>query len=476
MVGHPANQPAMETKAETMQDLITRAAETIAEYGLIAEGDNVLAAFSGGPDSVAMLYILHQLQSEPEFSLAAVYVNHRLRPRAAKKEARFCEAFCGRYDIPFSVEEVDIPKLSRTDKTGIEETARAYRYRTLNRLAEEKGYTKIAVGHHRNDRAETILFNLSRGASRHGLTGMPPRRGKIIRPLYDIGRREIADFLEENGLEYMIDRSNLSRKFTRNRIRRKVIPVLEREISEAAVANIIRFSEIMAGEELFLDKIAAAVHDKLVSTTPGGKIRLDLSHKLDYDKWLKRRLVFKILADAGLDNIRFDEVERLAAVADGRSGERISVREGFLAERSHDGLYLYRPGAEIVKGEVKIPGEVRLDYPRVRISFEYVRPEAVKKPEAAGAETAYVDGEAIDGPLTVAGLKKGVRFHPYGRPGSKKVGDFLTDQKYPRPLRDELPVVYDRKGVVWLAGLEIDQRVRIRDETREIVKIEIGKN
>ncbi len=459
-----------------MDDIVKKVINTIDRQALIAEGDKVLVAFSGGPDSVALLHILHSLQNEFEFKLAAVYIDHKLRPRAAKREARFCKEFCLNYLIPFSYEEIDIPNLSKNDKTGIEETARVYRYRTLDRIASDQNFTRIAVGHHRDDRAETILFNMLRGSGRMGVTGMPPQRGKIIRPLFDISRLEIADYLEEHGLKYMIDRSNLSRKFTRNRIRRKIIPVMKREVTEAAVDNIIRFSEIIADEEKFLGNMTSVIYDKTVSLTPGGKIRLDLTNKLEYDVWLKRRLVFKILAEAGFIDMEFAEIDRLTKLIDGKRQTRVSIREGFSAELAGESLYVYRPGAEIGRQEVTLPGKCRLDYPRVCICFEYVDKIDVKEIETGQGKIAYIDTGKLQGALFLSGIEPGARFHPFGRPGSKKVGDFLTDRKYPRPLRDELPVLYDGQGIVWLAGLEIDHRVRVEQDTGKILKVEIGKD
>lgn len=458
-----------------MEDIINRVAETIRKYDLIEKGDKILIGFSGGPDSVALMYILHSLQKRLKISLSAVYINHHLRPRAANREARFSENICTKYGVPFACEDVNTPELSRKNKTGVEETARIYRYRTLEKLAAQQACSKIAIGHHRDDRAETVIFNLLRGSGRMGAAGIPARRGQIIRPLYDISRQEIADFLEENGLRYMTDRSNYSRKYTRNRIRRKIIPVMQREVSEAAVDNILRFSEIMAEEERFLGNMTSLLYDKLVSKTPGGKIRLDLNDKLEYDVWLKRRLVFKILAAAGFEDIEFAEVERLVGLIDQGRQTRLAIRNDWIAEVAGKSLYVYRPGNRISEYLVDVPGRYHLEYPLVWIDFEYADRSNVKEIQTPARNIAYIDAGKIQGRLHLSGLKRGSRFRPFGRPGSKKAGDFLTDRKYPRPLRDELPVVYDEKGIVWMAGLEIDHRVRIDKTTGKIIRIEIGK-
>jgi len=452
-----------------------RVAESIAAYGLIESGQAVLVALSGGPDSVALLHILSRLRPNLGLSLGAVYINHCLRPRAAAAEARFCAELCRRLKISFHYEEVDIPALAEREKSGIEETARRYRYRILERLARDEGYDKIALGHHRDDRVETILFNLIRGAGRHGLAGMPRMRGKIIRPLYDLSREEILAYLKSHHLSYMTDRSNLSRKYTRNRIRHDILPRLEQAVSGRAAEHIIRFAEIAGDEEAFLNQQAARVYQKLVAKTPGGKLMLDLTGAERYDKWLRRRLIILLLEDAGLTGAEYAEVERMVALFDKASIARMSLREGVMAETAGKALFVYRPERIRSQNDLPVPGNIRLAYPRLRVSAKPAKGWDVRQMTKQSARVAYVDAGRLDGPLYIAGVKSGARFHPFGRPGTKKVGDFLTDRKYPRPLRDELPIVYDQQGIVWLVGLEIDHRVCIDEQTTEAVRLEVHR-
>lgn len=448
--------------------------DTIARNRLIEEADRILVGFSGGPDSVALLHILHGLRRRLQFSMGALYINHQLRPRAARKEARFCGNLCDRLKIPYYYEEVNIKLLAEEEKAGIEETARNHRYLIFGRVAAKYGYNKIAVGHHRDDRVETVLFNLIRGSGRAGLSGMPARRGKIIRPLFDLSREQIIDYLKHNKLEYMIDRSNLSRQYTRNRIRLDVLPLIEQKISARASNNILRLSEILAEEEAYLDQRASRIYSKSVTKTPGGKIKLDLETFLQYDLWLRRRLLMRLLVEAGQVDIEFADIDRLSGLAATEGNTRLSISKDLFAEKYGRAIYLYRSGERITRREANIPGVVRLEYPRVRINLEYVDRLNVKEVNRKGNAIAFIDFDKIDFPINLSGLKEGARFHPFGRPGSKKAGDFLTDIKYPRPLRNELPVLSDRYGIVWLAGVEIDDRVKIGKTTKKVVKLEIG--
>ncbi len=447
---------------------------TLARYRLIKESDRVLVGISGGPDSVALLHILHALRRKLRFSIGGLYINHRLRPRAANKEARFCKDLCARLRIPYYYEEIEIERLAGEEKTGIEETARNHRYRTLEQLAAVNGYDKIAVGHHRDDRVETILFNLIRGSGRAGFAGMPVRRGKIIRPLFDLSREQIIDYLKRSELEYMIDRSNLSPQHTRNRIRLDVLPLIEQKISPRASENILRFSEILAEEEVYLNSQTERIYGKSVAKTAGGKIKLDLDRFLQYGLWLRRRLVRRLLVEAGQVDIEFADIDRLSGLASAPGNSRQSVGRELFAEKLGTSFYLYRTNGLIARREVDIPGKIQLDYPRYWVSFEYVDRPDVKEVRRKGNAIAFVDFDKIEPPIYLSGLKRGGRFHPFGRPGTKKAGDFLTDIKYPRLLRDELPIVYDRRGIVWLAGVEIDDRVKIGKTTQKVVKLEIG--
>jgi len=450
------------------RQIVSRCVKTIERYSLITRDDRILVGFSGGPDSTALLHILHHLQDKLGISLAALYLNHMLRPRAAVREAEFCRLVCEALDIIFYSEEADVPALAAESRLGVEEASRGVRYRILNDVARRGGHTKIAVGHHRDDRAETVLFNLFRGSGRQGMVGMRPIRDNLIRPLYDLNRDDIMKYLEENRLDYMIDASNKSTKYTRNRIRNRILPLIRKDVSAAAVDNILRYSDIVSDEDACLSRLARETYEKLLHITPGGKFSLDLRDKLEYDVWLWRRLIISLLSDVGFFEIEYEEVERIVELIRSGRRSRLSLRTGFRAETAGDRIYLHRPGQKIKTRTVSIPGRYRLEYPRLSISFELVgRPRRLRSSESA----AYVDADSLEDDVHITGVKPGMKFHPYGRPGSKKVGDFLTDRKYPRPLRDELPVLCDGNGVIWVVGLEIDHRVRVKSATKEIIKI-----
>ena len=443
-------------------------------YNLPGRGLTILVGLSGGPDSVALLHILANLRKKLEISLGAAYIDHCLRPQAVKKEIAFCQKLCRARSIPFYVEKIDIPGMAKKDRTGIEETARNYRYKALNDICGREGYDLIALGHHADDRVETILFNLFRGSGREGIIGFRPHRDNIIRPLYDLARSEIENYLADKNLEYMIDASNKEFRFTRNRIRNQVLPLISSEINAAAPHNILRMSRILEDEETYLAQVARKTAKKIFTDSPGGQICLDLTSFCGYDKWLRRRLIRLALERVKMQEITFFSVDQVLKTAE--NGGRRSLPEGLTVERYGENAYIYRSGRRIRKTPLKIPGETIIDFPhlcfRSRIFTLTTKKDLKKDP----ARIAWIDADRLNGNLYIDGMKTGERFHPFNRPGSKKAGDFLTDRKYPRPLRQELPVIYDAAGIIWLAGIEIDDRVKVGPKTVRVLKIEIRRS
>lgn len=475
---------APKSRLKKEKTVLSKIETTISTYQMISPGDSILVGLSGGPDSIALLLLLSRLQKKLQINkISAVYINHHIRPKAAKQEAELCRALCKSKRISFFYEEVDIPALTAGLKSSVEETARIHRYEIFDRLCKSEKIDKIALGHHRDDRVETILFNLCRGAGRHGLAGIPPIRGKIIRPLYDLTKEEILSYLAKEKIGFSLDRSNKSMKHTRNRIRHRIIPALKKHISASAPDNIARLSNILTAEEHFLNGLATKAFQRIKSVTPGGKIRLDLSKKFGYDEWLMRRLMMLLLADAGLYEISHDDVLALVDLAKIKGNKRLQIRGHLTAEKFGDFLYLFGSAEKIGRVDLTetLPrqagwGEkIRLKHPRIWIRYEYSQADGVIDFAGQPPTCARLDGDRIVGSLYVGGIKPGQRFHPFNRPGSKKVGDFLTDRKYPRPLRDELPIIYDDKGIVWVIGVEIDDRVRLTRRSEKMVKFEYGR-
>ena len=219
------------------------------------QGGLVLCAVSGGRDSVCLLHYLWSISERCGFSVAAAHYNHHMRPTAQRDED-FVRDLCAQLTVPFYTDGCDVVAAAERSGCGVEETGRRLRYEFLHRLADELGASRIATAHHQGDQAETVLLNLLRGTGSEGLGGIPPVRGRLIRPLLQTSREEIEAYLDSHGLGHVEDETNESLAFSRNRLRRIVLPELEK-INPALRRNIARTAEIVRREDAYLDELAA---------------------------------------------------------------------------------------------------------------------------------------------------------------------------------------------------------------------------
>ena len=458
--------------------MLGKVKRTISENSLLAVGDSVLVALSGGPDSIALLHVLSRLRNRLKLKLAAVYVNHQIRPRAAKKEERFCVQLCEKLSVELTVVREDIPTFARKEKKSLEEAARDFRYAVFENLAQEQGHNKIALGHHLDDRVETILFRILRGTGRTGLLGVPIKRGKIIRPLYDVTKKDIYSYLKRHRLGFCLDQSNTSSDFSRNYIRNKLLIDIRKHLNPGVDTALLNLSETVTQEEGFLQQSVSRVHKKIVRTTVGGKIELDLRLLSMYDKWLRRRVLRYCLAEdlgrmRAFDKAVIDRLDHLCMTG----GKAVSLPSGVQAVKVGEKLVLYNK-ARAASGynEALEQGKIcRLPLLRLNLRCRFVDEFDGTWNKERHTKRVWLDWEKVSAPLFVRNIKPGDRFTPLGMSGTKKVGDCLTDWKIHKVYRDEIPVVCDQEGIVWLVGFEIADRVKIDSATKKVIEIEVSE-
>jgi len=453
--------------------LVASTLEFIRKHRLFGKGDRLLVGLSGGADSVALLTILSELRKKIGFQMSAVYVNHSIRPRATKAEARFCDKLCRDLDIQFESLVVDVPTEAVRNRTSLETAARDARRRVLRECAERLGANKIALGHHADDQVETILFRVLRGTGPTGIIGMKPGDGTIVRPLLIFQKPELTRFLLDRKQEWCEDRSNRQLKFTRNRIRHSLLPKLRKEFNPQVDRALLDMAELIDEEHAVVAARIKAVAARVLTTSPGGKLILDLHGLAAYDNWLRRGLLRHCLmvscdSELGPDRSVVDRALNLIK----RNSGRMSMPRGVQAEISDNRLYLYTRTRRKIRANLVTPGSTSLSWPRVDLSTRVIRSISVETMRRSKPSVAYIDFEKTKPPFVVRVVRSGDRFRPLGMRGRKKVGDFLTDRKYPRALRDEVLVVSDRGGIVWLVGQEIDDRYKVEPGTRKVLRIE----
>jgi len=312
---------------------------TVKEHALLPEGTSVLAAVSGGADSVCLLDLLRLAQPRLKLRLAAFHLNHGLRDSARRDEG-FVRTLCRDWRVELVVARADVAGFAKRHRLGIEEAGRELRYRHLERVARKLKCDVVALGHTANDNLETMLLNLARGAGPRGLTGIPVRRGRFIRPLIDIERDNLEQHLRARGIEWVEDESNLDVNYRRNLLRREVVPVLVR-LNANAVANARRAAQLLAEEGEFLDGLAEAAARE-VAELRKGRVRIDILKFEVYNTILKRRILKRVLPE--LDS---QAVEGVLEFCNRDTGGRLTLTRGVRAHRRR-GMIEFERSKEIL--------------------------------------------------------------------------------------------------------------------------------
>lgn len=453
--------------------LLKTFSQTVDEHNLIDNGQRLLVALSGGTDSVCLLHLLKRLAPRRQWQLLAVHINHRIRPGSADRDQAFCETLCSEWSLPLIVETYDIPALARTGKTGLEETAREIRYRTYEHLAQTEGCERIVLGHHADDQAETILFRIIRGTGIDGLAGIPIRRGKIVRPLLTTTRALLEEYRDHHDLSYREDETNQKLNYDRNYIRHELLPVIRKRLNPRINRALISLAEIAATDNAALETLADHALTKVKRTTPGGKIELAINKLSTYDRAVRRRVLRRCLAELLGDYRNVDRVviQRLERLID-EGGKPVALPGRTRAERIGSVLVIHH----LRRNRWVVPitrRSTRLPSMNMSLICREMAYDGTQIPRKRRSRQVTVDKAKLSGALTVRTISEGDRFVPFGMIGSKKIGDYLTDRKIPAVYRDEIPVVCDQKGIIWLVGFEIAERVKVDRATQEVTKLEI---
>ena len=419
----------------------------------------VVCALSGGPDSTALLLELKRLQRAGSIGpLYAAHFEHGIRGRESRLDLAFCRELCLRLGVPLFSESAAVPAFAQREGLSLETAARKLRYGFLRRLKEALGADCIALGHHRDDQAETVLLHLIRGSGMKGLTGMAPRSGYLIRPLLDVGRTEILDYLAESGQPYRTDSTNLSPDHSRNRLRQEGMAAMT-AINARAAEHIARCADRLRAEDEYLDGLA---RDALKQTSGSRRAIAELSPVL------QRRIALQLIRQA-TDDFTEADVSRLTDLFSLPSGRTASLRGNLVARTDGDRLTV-GPAEEAEPFSMELrPGEA-VTTPWGVYEAQWVRKAHIPCP----AVQAYLDGDRLKGRLFLRQFRPGDRFTPLGMKGSKLLSDYYTDRKMYGRAR-QVPVLTDEEGPVFIPGGTVADRVKIRDESIHILHIIFDK-
>lgn len=441
---------------------------------MLSGGETVLIGLSGGPDSVCLLAVLNELKAESNLKLAALYIDHGLRPDETPAEIEFCKKLCEGFAIPFVARSIDVKSYAKEKGLNKQEAARELRYKVIDEVYFEIKADRIALGHTADDQLETFFMRFLRGSGPKGLSGIPPVRRKIVRPLIEVERSEIEEFLDEQRIDYIVDSSNLKEDYLRNRIRLSLIPEI-RKMNPQIAQTVSRTMDILGEEEGYFELIVTKTLMKLISRKTDQRIELFLTPLETMDKVILRRVLRRVIDETkglrGMGHIHIEEVIEL--IKRGRNGDRLYLPKGLRVIKSYSTLIMTSeipPKPETVT--LIVPGEAVLRNVRAVILATI---EDHAESYGDGKTTAVFDADKTGTTLTVRPREKGDFFYPMGFGKRRKLQDFFVDEKVPRDERDSIPLIVAENGVVWIAGYRGDERFRATEETKRFLRMEFKR-
>jgi tRNA(Ile)-lysidine synthase len=463
-----------------MDPLLHRVQQTIQDFRMLEPGHTVLVAVSGGADSMALLDTLWRLREPLALRLCVAHLNHQMRPDAAE-DASFVEAVAGNLGLCYIGDRRDVPTYRRQHKASPEDAARRLRYAFLRAAAAELGADRIAVGHTADDQAETELLRLLRGSGLRGLGGIPPRHGDIVRPLIQVLRTDILQYLQSHRLPFREDPSNVQRQYARNRLRLDILPILRQHFNPRLAHTLSRTAQLLAEDEAALQAITQQHVLAACSVSPSGGISLELAALTSLPLALQRRVLRQALTELGGDLQGINATHIASIVTLMRSGAgngRLTLPRGMTVERRYDVLLIHplAPSAAVhLDVPLPIPGVCRLEALGVSITSAQLPRYAVVGPFPCG-DVTWLDAECVGQEVRVRTRRPGDRLQPLGSPYAKKLKSFLIDAKIPRVLRDRVPLVVTSKGIAWVAGMRPAEWAKVTATTRAVLRLQLVRH
>lgn len=461
-----------------MQESLEKRTERfIKEQTLIEPGQRVLVGLSGGADSVCLLMVLRELSGGFPFCVGAFHVNHGIRGEEACRDEAFCRGLCERFEIEFFGVRKDVPAYAKEHGLGMEEAGREIRYSVAEQIAEEHGYDKIALAHQQEDVAETFLFHLFRGSSLGGLSSIPVKRGRMIRPILFCSRKEIEEYLFYKGLSFCTDATNGEDEYTRNKIRHNILSYAVNEINGAAVRHTAATAVELADLNAYLCRQAEEICD--VARTVEDRTEIALEELQGLPDVILNKVIHTLLVKVtgSAKDITREHIASVGALLGKQSGKQVVLPYKTLAERQFDKLVIRRElsffgQTKALQGsgevELKVPGEYTVGNNGERFVLRLF-PCEKNEQIPQNTYTKWYDYDKIRGMLRLRTRKEGDRIGM--QQGSKTLKAVFTENKIEKEKRDACFLVADEAQVIWLPGVRSCDNYRVDESTRVILEI-----
>ena len=466
-----------------------RTRRTVRDFGMITAGEHVLAAVSGGADSTALLVCLKNLSREMKLTLTAAHLNHRLRGAEGDADAEFVRRLCADLGIPCIEETIDVGQQAEIEGGNLESVARRLRYDFLRRVAVRTGAYRIAVGHNKNDQAETVLFRFLRGAGLQGLSAIRPIHGHtpgniIIRPLIDCSRELIRKYLVDNKIGWREDSSNADLGYARNRIRRELIPYLEKNFNPQVIDTLARETALARETWDFLETQAAATGEYLLDENDENTdidihyVSLSAAKLSSYHPALQKQILRRILREhfGSLEDVGAAHIESLVALCKAAHGNgEVELPHDLRGVRQFDRLLLRKRQPVIEAPEfsctLTIPGQCFIDEIKTELQCTIIHLSTDMKVATDDFHRrVLLDPVVLPESLTVRSRKPGDH---YGGVGHRKVKKLLIDNRIPQEQRAKLMMIATGDAVIWIPGFKPARGYAARPDATTGVLVEV---
>lgn len=494
------------------------------KYNMLTPGDSLIVGVSGGIDSVTLLYALNQLKGKLKIHLHVAHFNHQLRGEESFRDSQFVENLAHRLGLPYSWGSGPVEKFARTQRMSLEEAARTLRYQFFYETAKKAGAGKIATAHTADDQAETLLLRLLQGAGLGGLSGIRPVlnytedphkpgfwSGQIIRPLLETPREEVARFARQEKLEYVLDSSNLDKRFLRNKIRLDLLPLLRREFNPQITNRLAVTASLLQEDFHLLNQLTEETYPQVCRRGGQGELWIELDRFTSLPPALQRRVLRKSFEElvGATQGLESDQVQSVVDLLKSKeTGKVIHLPKGLRVRKAYGQGIIYKgwekpalqeqvlevPGVQSQNGLTFTVQVLSVKEGDVGKLYENLKMRAEKSAFSEGTGfwlgarknraqfasegasklqirevLAFFDYDKLRFPLRIRKRKPGDRFQPLGMKGQKKLQDLFVDLKVPREKRDLVPILQDEEGIIWVIGYRQAERVKVEAETQKIL-------
>lgn len=455
------------------------ALSTIEKYNMILKGDHIILGVSGGADSSALLHFLYSIKKIYNLTLTVVHINHGLRGDDADNDAHYVEELCKSMGVRYLCFNYDIKDKSKQMGVSEEEAGRIIRYSEFQNAVDKYDGSKIAVAHNMNDQAETLLMRLARGAGIKGLSGIAPVRGNIIRPLIECSRNIIEAYCAENDIDFRTDYTNLKDIYTRNKIRLKLIPWMEKELNENTILNISRTAGLLAEEDSYMEEQASIALENCILKSDNNYVYIEKnilkSNPLVIQRRIIRRAFRKIKKD--IKDLSYNHINSVLELIEKPTGSKVDLALGLKAEIQYEKLVLYLGNINDIKEYCYNIGLDETIFIKeinkyVKISLN----EEKKQIKPTIICTKAFDYDKIKFNIQIRTRKPNDRIFLKGLNGTKKIKDFFIDEKIPRQERSVMPLVACGTDIIWILEKRVSDYFVANESTSNILFIQIWED